>query len=1011
MNATMRSSRSAADRLNGVAMRHRSKLLVSGVVVVLYTLLGFFLVPWLVEKLAVDAVRERYDADLSIDNVAFNPYVLALRIDGLSMQDPEGRPFVGAKQIYVNLQLSSLFRFAPTFKIIRFDSPEAHLRRGADGVLNVAFLARPANAKPAVRSETEESGPPRLVVHEFAVNEAALYWLDAVPPQPVETTFGPVNVAVRNLNTLPQREGQQDVVITTETAGTLSWTGTLQLNPLRSAGHAELLGSHMELVSAYIRHASGFDLVRGHADVGFDYIVDATDGELVAEIDNFEFSLGDVLVRTFGAVTADGTPGDRDVLAVPAFNIRGGTLRWPERSVTVSEVAITDAELAIYRNAAGALNLVPRGSDEDAPVAPDQPGLPGKSDWSVSLGRFAINGLSVGLTDDSLQPPAEVGIDELTLAISDITTQPEARFPTEVSIVSRTGGTVKASGEIGIFPAAVAELSLRVERLSLAESHPYLKPLADVNLDSGELDMEATLSSTPDHVLAFSGDVTINDFLITETDEGSRLGSWNRLWLDQVAFSLDDRKLEISEVRFEKPYADVFIAEDGSVNLGRIEPGQRRSGESDDEQSATEQETRAEPPSAAPFDVTIGRIVFDDAAADFADFSLPLPFEAGIAGLNGELTTIATASAQASEVTMEGKVDEFGLLRVSGTVTPLDATRNTDIRLRFQNVEIPKFSAYTIAFAGREIASGKLDLDLGYAVTDSELIGENRVVLRDFELGDKIEHPGAMSLPLGLAVALLKGPDGTIDIDLPVRGDVDDPEFGYGRVIGRALVNLIVKIAASPFMLLGNLVGAEPDQLDHVLFIAGRSDLTPPEQERIASIAEALVLRPALLLEVGGVVDRESDGLALRTARLDDLVEARTDVTTEADAPDAMFAERRAAAIEALYRETGMAENGAIDELRARFTLQTTDSGSGQPTSSFDSLAYIAELRRQLIDLQTVTEEDLVALARARVDAVRTALITMDPAMADRIQAGRLQAVDADGDGNVEMKLNLKAGS
>ncbi len=1006
------SGQSVTDRLRRIAAQHRRKLWVSGAAVALYTVLGFFLVPWLVENLAVDTVRERYASELSIEKVAFNPYVLGLRIDGLAMQDPEGKPLAGVRQIYVNLQLSSLFRLAPTFAEIRLDAPEVHLVRGADGALNAAFLAQPANAEPAPRPEPAGTEPPRLIVYEFAVNEAALYWRDAVPPQPVETTLGPVNIVIRNLNTLPQREGQQDVVITTETSGTLGWTGTLQLNPLRSAGHAEILGSHMELISAYIRHTSGFDLVRGHANVGFDYEIDTrADGKLMAQVDNFEFALGDILVRTFGAVTADGTPDDRDVLAVPAFNIRGGTLRWPDQSVTVSEVAITDAELSVHRDAAGLVNIAPRPKDADASAAPEQSGPDASNDWSVSLGRFAINGMSVGLTDDSLQPQAQIGVDDLTLAMTDISTAAEARFPTEISIVTRTGGTISVSGEIGILPDAFAELSLRAEGLSLAESHPYLKPLADVNLDSGQLSMDATVSSGPDDVLAYSGNIAITDLMITETDEGSRLGSWDRLALDQVVVSLGSRKLAVSEVRFEKPYADVFIAEDGSINLGRIEPGEQESAEAVEEPPEAEREAGDTSPSDPPFEITIGRVVIADAAAQFADFSLPLPFEASIAELGGELTTIATTSTEPSDVRMEGKVDEFGLLRVSGTITPLDVTKKTDIQLRFQNVEIPKFSAYTVAFAGREIASGKLDLDLGYKVNDGELVGENRVVLRDFMLGDKIEHPGAMSLPLGLAVALLKGPDGTIDIDLPVRGDVADPEFGYGRVLGTALVNLIVKAVASPFALLGKLVGAEADELDHISFLVGRSDLTPPEQERIAKISEALGLRPELMLEISGVVDREADGLALRTARLDELVEARIETALNAGASAAMYAERRSAVIEALYREAGKDQSSVLDELRARFTTQTTDAESGRPTSQFDALAYTAELRRQLIDQQIVTEEELIALARTRVDIVRAAMTATNATLADRIRAGQLQAVKAEDDDSVRMDVTLKAGS
>jgi hypothetical protein len=122
---------------------------------------------------------------------------------------------------------------------------------------------------------------------------------------------------------------------------------------------------------------------------------------------------------------------------------------------------------------------------------------------------------------------------------------------------------------------------------------------------------------------------------------------------------------------------------------------------------------------------------------------------------------------------------------------------------------------------------------------------------------------------------LLKDPDGKIDVDLPVRGNVDDPEFRYGGLIWKALTNLIIKIVASPFALLANLVGAESSDLEYLVFIEGRTDLTPPEQEKIAKLAEALTMRPALALEISGVVDREADGLAMRTAKLERIVEER----------------------------------------------------------------------------------------------------------------------------------------
>jgi hypothetical protein len=1003
-----------AGRAIRLANRHRRKLWVSGAVIVAYTLLGFFFVPWLVNKIAVDTVRDQFDAELKIGKVAFNPYVLSLRLDALSFRDPDGAPFFSADQIYVNLQASSIFRLAPTFAEIRLDAPVTHLARDLAGDLNVGFLATggPADEAPAVVPDSTDTGPPRLIVHQFIINAAALHWDDAVPPQPVDTTFGPVNISVRNLNTLPQREGQQEVVITTESAGTLSWSGSLQLNPLRSAGHAAVEGSHMELTSAYIRDALGFEIVRGHADVGFDYLVDtASDGSIEASVEDFNFALGDMLVRTFGAATSAGEPNDRDVLAVDALSISGGTFRWPERTISVDRVAIDDSALSIHRDAAGVLNIAPQREAPEAMLAEPEPIEETPADpWWVALRRFEINGMSVGVIDESVEPHADMGIDNLTLAIADISTEQDARFPVEVSIQTREGGTIRAEGELGVLPDPVVDLDVVAEGLSLAESHPYIQPLADVNLDSGRLAFDASVAVNPEDTLAVTADIAITDFLVTETDEGSRLGSWESLALEQVALSFAERRLAISEIRLEQPYADIFVAEDGSVNLGRIQRGDQAPAEQSDDATADAETDPATPEGGGQaFDVTIGRVLIADAAADFADFSLPLPFEAGIAELNGALTTIATSSTEPSEVSLEGKVDEFGLVRVTGTLTPLDVKQDTDLHVRFENVEIPKFSAYTVAFAGRQIASGKLDLDLGYKVSASELEGENRIVLRDFTLGDEVEHPGATSLPLGLAVALLKGPDGTIDIDLPVRGNVDDPEFGYGRVIGKALVNLVVKVVASPFALLGKLVGIEADELDHVSFVAGRSDLTPPELERIGKLAEALKLRPELELEISGVVDRDADGLALRTAKFDELVESQIADTSEDDEEDTMYAERRAEIIETLYRETGAAEGDSLDVLRTRFTTETIDEESGRPRQSFDALAYTAELRRRLIDEQLITDDELVALATTRADNVRGSLVAVDESLDSRIRSGELRDVEAEEDGAVRMDVALKA--
>lgn len=1000
-------------------MRRRKRLTmgIAGVLVV-YALLGFFLAPWLLNKVAVDSVREAYGAELRIGKIAINPFVLSLQIDGLEMDQPGGGPFVRVRQIFVNFQLSSLFRWALTFRTFQVDEPEIFVARAKTGELNLAFLLDAGNTSSSESGELVSGAPVRLLIRNFAINNAVAHWHDEVPAELLETAFGPVNIAVTDLNTLPQRDAQQDVVIKTESGGSFGWSGTLQLAPLRSAGRATITGSHVELLSAYLRHETGFDILRGNAEIGLDYSLDTlADGSLEANVDNFELSLQDLLVRTFALASGGDPTTDREVLEVPSFKLFGGTLRWPEQSVSLASVSIDDATVTLYRSTAGELNILPQSSavNEHAEELEASVSAADQLPWAISLDRFALNRMAIILNDDSVEPPANIGVEQLNLVVTDISNADGASFPTTLSSRVAGGGTIGASGSVAVLPQLEVGLEFAIENISLALLHPYLKSLADVSLDSGLFAMTGKVHSGVDDTLLLNGDISVEEFLITETDGGSRLGSWNRLAMSSVSLDLDARTFAVSEVRMEQPYADIFVAEDGTVNLGRVEKGLQTASDEGGGPAAITQANAPEPDvgedlggaDARAMEITIGRVILADAAANFADFSLPLPFETKIVELNGSLSTISSSSSEPSEVSLEGRVDEYGSVTVSGTVTPLVPALNTDLEVEFRNVEVPKFSAYTIPFAGREIASGRLDLDLGYKVADGALMGRNKIVLRELELGEKVPHPGAMSLPLGLAIALLKDPAGKIDIDLPVQGNVNDPDFRYGSVVLKALANLIVKIVASPFTLLGKLIGVEPSELEYVNFAAGRSDLAPPELERTQKLADALIMRPELLLEVPRVINPEEDSLALRTLRLDEMLEQRMSSDRKSDEP---YDEQRRAVLEQLFAEqpAGNANPAALDEMRARFTVSVADGSKGA-AERFDSLAYSAELRHQLIESQTLSEEDLAALANQRAEGVRDAIVSRDPELQGRIVIGEVEKDSTKVEGNIRVKVRLTA--
>jgi hypothetical protein len=125
-----------------------------------------------------------------------------------------------------------------------------------------------------------------------------------------------------------------------------------------------------------------------------------------------------------------------------------------------------------------------------------------------------------------------------------------------------------------------------------------------------------------------------------------------------------------------------------------------------------------------------------------------------------------------------------------------------------------------------------------------------------------VESPDATSLPVSLAIALLKNRQGQIELDLPVSGSMDDPQFSMGKVIRQAVWNVLSKVVTSPWTLLQRMFGGE-GALSHAAFALGSVELDDAARQTLGNLSRAMNERPSLTLEVRGVVDAEHEAPAL----------------------------------------------------------------------------------------------------------------------------------------------------
>ena len=329
----------------------------------------------------------------------------------------------------------------------------------------------------------------------------------------------------------------------------------------------------------------------------------------------------------------------------------------------------------------------------------------------------------------------------------------------------------------------------------------------------------------------------------------------------KVRTTVDPTTVSIREVGLQEPMAHLVVSPDGGLNIGRlvvVAPPSAR---------AEEKPMEPQKAKSPPVPITIGMVKLTKAAATFRDNSVQPSVQTGIFNLNGTIKGLSSKQLARADVDLSGRVGKGASLKIAGTINPLSDDAFTDLTISLGGMDLTAEGPYSRKYVGYGLSKGKLSLDLKYKISQKLLEAENRVVVDQLTFGEKVDSPDATSLPVMLAVALLKDRQGRIDIDLPIRGDLKDPDFKYGKAVISVLLNLLTKIVASPFTLIGSLIpgGGDAEELQYLEFDPGAVAIAATELKKIEAIAKGLEERPGLRLEVTGTADpvRDRNVLAL----------------------------------------------------------------------------------------------------------------------------------------------------
>ncbi|MBN8760305.1 MAG: hypothetical protein BGO61_12025 [Thiobacillus sp. 65-69] len=699
--------------------------------------------------------------------------------------------------------------------------------------------------------------------------------------------------------------------------------------------------------------------------------------------------------------------GGREVAMLARAALNNAGLKLAERQLDIEAVELSGArtEVRLDKNKALNWNAILKPAPGAAAPAPARPAGKTADDkpFGLKLARLAVDGVDVAVVDESPAKPMRLDVARGFVTLRDLSLDLGKAVPVEAGFALKQGGSFNAQGSV-VPGKPSGRLDLRLTGLSLKPFAPYVNQFARLDLQSGAAATHGKLVFGPGQAgtrVDYDGGFAVDDLAITEEDTGEAFLGWKKLSSDSLDLALAPDHLRMRELVAQHPFGKVIIFEDKSINLKRILRSTPETGpDTAVAETAAPKPAAPKPvepkPAAAPaepaFPVAIERVRIVGANAEFADLSLTPQFGTRMHDLSGVITGLSTDARTTAQVELDGKVDDYGSARVRGSIQPFQATEFTDLTLAFRNLEMANLTPYSGKFAGRRIDSGRLSVDLEYKIKQRQLAGENKFIVNKLRLGERVESPDAMNLPLDLAIALLEDSNGIIDLDLPVSGNLDDPQFSYGKIVWKAIVNVLTKLVTAPFRALGSLLGVNSEKLEAIGFDPGSSALLPPEQEKLKTLSEALAKRPALTLTLVPGYDPEADRHALQveTMRREAAAVAGIKLAPgEAPGPVDVNNYRIQTWLEDRYAAS--AGKAAYQTLRAGF--QDKNAGAGARIMESEAIerlarrfktrdegpasAFHAELLARLTREVKIGDDALTKLAQARGQAMRDALVKL----------------------------------
>jgi hypothetical protein len=770
---------------------------------------------------------------------------------------------------------------------LKVASPEIWVRRDKGGEFAVARLFRADAPASVSKAEPEPANPLTYRLDEVSVDGGRVHWLDERGARPIELELRELHAGVRSVSSAPGSRLSFEFSTLTDLKESIALDGEAALQPIEAKGKMRIEKLSLPRLWPLAEPVLAVELTSGRLDAGaqFNYLGKDAAPHLVLE--GIEATVVDIAMRQPRAKS--------EFLRLASFDLHDGDFDLVARRVALGDISTKGLRLNAVRERDGSIDLaklVPPAASPPAGVPTD---TTRDKPFLVELRKATIDNYAIRVEDRTRDDPFTWSIEPLSATVLNFSTAQGGKASASMKAIVNRKGTLTVAGPFGINPPT-ARLQVDLHALDIAPVQRFIDDKVNVTVTSGLLSTRGNLrvDVAPGNPLraGYAGELNLADFVTVDKSSQQDLLKWKSLFVGGIDVDLEPLKVDVGEVALTDFYSRLIVNGDGTLNLQNILVKQGQAGVSTTAPTATAELTpnpTAEPTAAEsdrglPPNIRVGKVTLQGGNVNFSDFFIKPNYSANLTGIGGSVTEMTPQKT--ANLELRGKVDNSAPVEIVGRLNPLAKDLLLDIKASARDIELPPLTPYSVKYAGYGIEKGKLSVSVKYLIENRKLAAENNVRLDQLTFGEKVESPTATKLPVLLAVSLLKDRNGVIDIDLPISGSLDDPQFSVGGLIVRVIVNLLTKIITAPFTALASAFGGN-QELSYVEYAAGSATLDADSRKRLDMLAKALNDRPSLKMEVTGGVDAAADREGLKQAYVDSRLKAEKmkRLTREGKAP------------------------------------------------------------------------------------------------------------------------------